>query len=1407
MNHFLFDCTHIYSRFRWVTCQLDYLCELPNDKARILALEKLPPNLFETYERILQRIMARSEDVQRIVERTLRWTLGAVERLTIPLLIEAIAIEEDENCLDEYAKVEEEEIFRCCTSLIRKTADAESIELAHFTVEEFLKALDPRKTPQLARFTNLKEKADVVLGRTCLTYLNFDDFAKAKVQNLFWRSKNPFWTYAATKWHKHTAKEWEDEATQNLMRRFFSYSISPQFVVWNRFMWLNDHYMLPHTDTEDAKEMYQGLKDPQFEYVDSVIPLHRAALLGLENLTQWLVSEGSDPNKTSIIGTPLECALCAGAADDQEEEAILNIVSILLKSNADPHMTSKASNGENLLSLAIKTENPNLIRAILEGGATIDMSCMEMIECHMSGIWCSSEVLPAFLEFISYEDVPVSIKPILMDLALKYRSTTEKALSLLEQSSLTFSENTDHLNLTLQEAALEGQLDIVRKTIPFLNHVSLRNGKEERTALHCASMNGHYEIVSLLLVNGADVKVQDKEGNTPAHLCVGANVDLRILEQLMAHGTRISIVNNDQMNLLHVAAQSTRPDVLAFLLTKDPTGEYRNMRAKLGATLVMCALDSMYKSLEMIRLADDASSISNCLAANDDGVTCLHLASKTNNLESVKYFLEKGNLNEQTSDGLTALHFAFTKGNAKIAKLLLDRGADIRINTNKGDTPLHLTTWRYLSDLDAMLSAQGIETIINKKNENGCAAIHIALRPENFFSDMVKYMDKLLNIASADANITDGNDATPLILLARLIGRQTHSQKEIHEAFNLLLSKDVDLDKQDNSGSTALHRLCEHGFTNLVASIIELLLEKGVDVLVRNKAGSLAVENILRKLDLSDKKTKGLGDRQTWILGALLKRIPDEIFNTLHRGGTRPFVLALQYKAKALVQELAPRTLDVDLSYAVYTSALCPLDACCAYEWDFRIFELLAARSKDLSKRNDDGNTLLHLACYYNRGDILEYLLTRMVDLEAEDNTGLTPLNISITYGHLEIMKALLVAGANPSHMNRGMTNLWHTAASSKSPETLDKLFQKAKIVELETRTSVGYTPLMCAIAACRKENVEKLLAHGAKLTAKDNSANGVLHLASITGSSEVLKLLIQKGPFLDINSLNQHGQSPLLLAAASGHYTSVAILLEAGGDPDLKDGYDNTLVHLVALSGQTGILIRLKQKNVVFDLEAKDYLGRTPLLCAAEKGHASMVRHLIDEGASIHAVGVDGAGLLHLAACLGMANVISTVFLSTTAHGSQTENQETRQRIIDINAVHPIDGNTPLGIASTCGHLAAFEALLYNGADLAKTNHLGWNALHLAASNKKRSVIKALFDYCELCNVEFNVNARDKKGRTALMLIEEQGTTEGMVKYIAKMLVGKGAKRLQPMPEEVEKTKEKEWWERCGGLCNVDEI
>ena len=555
------------------------------------------------------------------------------------------------------------------------------------------------------------------------------------------------------------------------------------------------------------------------------------------------------------------------------------------------------------------------------------------------------------------------------------------------------------MDLTLSNAALNGQLDEVIRTIPFLiNPISSRVGDKERTALHCACMDGHYNVVNLLLAKGADVNMQDQDGNTPAHLCIKAQTDVKILALLLEHGTTISIVNNDRLNLLHLAAQCGRPAALALPLSKDPTAEYRHRRAGNGDTLVLCALTSNHRSLETIKLAGNAISIPECLASNEAGKTGLHLATKLNDVECMNYFLDKGNLNERTSNGSTALHLAFTDGDAESAKLLLCRGADIFITTNDGNTPLHLAALNHSSRIDAILLAEGMETTINQKNRNSCTAIHTVMNQLCYTSDTFHVMNKLLSIPVIDINATDGDDRTPLIKLAMSMGRYTSHESETYDLIKLLLNKDVDVDKRDKSGSTTLHHLCEREGTEMVASTIELLLVKGIDDLVRNKKGLLAVELMLRSIERCG-ESQVIGDFRRKTLGNLLKRIPDDKFNALYHGWTRPFVLALKYGAKALASELAPRTLDVDRSYAEYRSAFCPLDACCVYDCDFSIFETLASRSKDLSKKNVDGDTLLHLACLYNKGAILKYLLGQIVDVDVEDDTGSTALNLALEYG------------------------------------------------------------------------------------------------------------------------------------------------------------------------------------------------------------------------------------------------------------------------------------------------------------------------------------------------------------------------------------------------------------------------
>ncbi|KAI4181822.1 MAG: hypothetical protein LQ348_004959, partial [Seirophora lacunosa] len=138
--------------FRWVACQMDYLCELPNDSSRRKALGDLPPTLKETYERILRRVNASSKDVQLLVSRVLRWIICARKPLKIEALCEAVSIDLGDTEMEDDKISDETEILRWCSSLVRQAANGGYLELAHFTVKEFLKGIGPEDNGEFALY-------------------------------------------------------------------------------------------------------------------------------------------------------------------------------------------------------------------------------------------------------------------------------------------------------------------------------------------------------------------------------------------------------------------------------------------------------------------------------------------------------------------------------------------------------------------------------------------------------------------------------------------------------------------------------------------------------------------------------------------------------------------------------------------------------------------------------------------------------------------------------------------------------------------------------------------------------------------------------------------------------------------------------------------------------------------------------------------------------------------------------------------------------------------------------------------------------------------------------------------------------------------------------------------------------
>jgi len=157
-----------------------------------------------------------------------------------------------------------------------------------------------------------------------------------------------------------------------------------------------------------------------------------------------------------------------------------------------------------------------------------------------------------------------------------------------------------------------------------------------------------------------------------------------------------------------------------------------------------------------------------------------------------------------------------------------------------------------------------------------------------------------------------------------------------------------------------------------------------------------------------------------------------------------------------------------------------------------------------------------------------------------------------------------------------------------------------------------SYEDFFVAIKNDNTGNLANLLARGFDPNTRDPKGQPGLTIALLERSPKAARLLLDR-PGIDIDALNQAGESPLMMAALKGDLPGVQLLLERGAKVN-QPGW--SALHYAATGPEPKIVQLLIDRGAEIDAASPN--ETTPLMMAAQYGSEDSVNLLLARGADL---------------------------------------------------------------------------------------------------------------------------------------------------------------------------------------------
>ncbi|KAI7759893.1 hypothetical protein LZL87_010315 [Fusarium oxysporum] len=461
--------------FIWVICQIDHLSRVRTSLSPKL-VQALPRNLEKTFEQAFQ--MLEDEEEKKLAKRILQFVMFSNKPLDLSELVEGIAITSDTKTLDDVQSNslrEKSYVFELCGSLVRESQATSKIDLAHYSVYQFLQSPKIEGNRENELYLD-KSHGNIELLTACIQYLTIENISAGGIaeeveaaledDDLYISpevfTNTPFLQHAVSNWPAYASKlsdaELKDIWTSVLLP-FFEPS-SNYFKFWVRkARYLHGYY----------------------KYPPGITPLHVTAAHGLPSLARILLEDSHLSKATWQISkakvgsrTPLHMAI----ENDQN-----SVIDLLLELDL---IDSTDERGRTPLHLAIECANEEAVTKLISAGANVN--------------YCEADGRTPL--FIAIENNWDGLATQLAEMASQYT---------------TMPDGRGPLHLAAQTGSTTWMKCLM---LAFTPRAINKPDNRGWSPLLYAVDRGHLDVVKLLLSNPNCIESGDKNGWTPLHAAI-----------------------------------------------------------------------------------------------------------------------------------------------------------------------------------------------------------------------------------------------------------------------------------------------------------------------------------------------------------------------------------------------------------------------------------------------------------------------------------------------------------------------------------------------------------------------------------------------------------------------------------------------------------------------------------------------------------------------------------------------------------------------------------------------------------------------------------------------------------------------------------------------------------------------